>query len=55
MPLNVPTDIGGRAKSTLQRWRENPVEMIRDEFNAEPDAWQADALMAFANPSIERW
>ena len=28
-------------------WRENPVQFVRDVFKAEPDAWQADVLMAF--------
>ncbi len=35
----------GRDK--IQLWKENPVQFVRDCFGVEPDAWQADALMAF--------
>jgi hypothetical protein len=54
MALNTPSAIGVRAQATLDRWRLNPVRMVVDEFGATPDEWQADALMAFANPKIER-
>lgn len=42
------------APARLRHWRENPVAFVRDQFGVEPDAWQADALMAFANPAIPR-
>ena len=31
----------------LAHWWEHPVDFVRDNFGAEPDAWQADALRAF--------
>jgi phage terminase large subunit len=43
------------ARSTLTRWREDPVAFARECFDLgpfEPDAWQADALAAF--PHNER-
>jgi hypothetical protein len=33
--------IGG---SAVEKWRNDPVQMVRDLFDVEPDAWQADAL-----------
>jgi phage terminase large subunit len=27
-------------------WLENPVKFVRDQFNVEPDVWQAETLMA---------
>ncbi len=36
----------------VNRWIENPVAFVREVFGAEPDAWQADVLMAF--PSKKR-
>ncbi len=38
------------ASSKIREWRENPVTFMRECLNCEPDAWQADALMAFASP-----
>lgn len=32
---------------TLTRWRLNPVSMVREQFHAEPDPWQAAVLNAF--------
>jgi len=43
-----------RVWAKLRRWRERPIDMVREEFGAEPDAWQADALAAFAKPSTQR-
>lgn len=54
MALNIPTDVGGRARHTLRRWAERPIDMVREEFGAEPDPWQAEALAAFADPKNER-
>ena len=31
----------------LKRWREHPIEMVKDEFKAEPDPWQCDVLNDF--------
>jgi phage terminase large subunit len=36
--------------ATLRRWREQPLVFVRDNFGVEPDAWQAEALTAFASP-----
>lgn len=35
------------AADTLRRWREHPLQMVRELFKVEPDLWQADALEAF--------
>lgn len=35
------------ANATLQRWREDPAAMVREEFRAEPDPWQEEALRYF--------
>jgi len=35
---------------TLRRWRDNILAFVREELHAEPDAWQRDALEAFASP-----
>jgi hypothetical protein len=43
-----------RARARLLRWRERPIDMVREEFHAEPDAWQAEALHAFAQPENQR-
>lgn len=32
---------------TLNRWRWRPIDFVREVFDAEPDAWQAEALAAF--------
>lgn len=42
-----------RVWEKLRRWREHPITMVREEFQAEPDPWQADVLEAFPrNPRI---
>lgn len=33
--------------NALVRWREHPVDFVREVFAVEPDAWQVDALEAF--------
>lgn len=43
------------AQNRLNVWRENPIRFAREEFGIEPDAWQAEALMAFASPDRDRW
>lgn len=42
------------AAATIARWRANPVAFVRENFGVEPDAWQAEALMAFADPDVPR-
>lgn len=42
------------AASKIRQWRENPVSFVVEQFGVEPDAWQADALRAFADPSKPR-
>jgi hypothetical protein len=42
--------LDGLALTTLQRWRADPVAFVRENFKVEPDAWQVDALQAFADP-----
>lgn len=43
------------ASARIKSWRADPVQMVRDVFGAEPDLWQAEALMAFAsNDPIKR-
>lgn len=43
----TPTQI--EALKKIKRWREDPVQFVRDNFKCEPDLWQADALMALVN------
>lgn len=38
----------------LRTWKRDPVRMVRDLFGAEPDAWQIEALRAFADPQYQR-
>lgn len=35
------------AQANMLRWKEDPVAFVRDHFDVEPDAWQADVLRAF--------
>lgn len=49
----MPVDRSDAAR-TLRRWRKDPVAMVREEFDAEPDAWQADVLRAFGDPARQR-
>ena len=34
------------ARDTLARWRDDPIAFVRENWRAEPDAWQADGLIA---------
>ena len=34
------------AGERIRQWRVDPVLFVRDNFNVEPDLWQADALRA---------
>lgn len=40
------------AQEKLMRWKAEPVAFVREELHAEPDEWQAEALMAF--PEAQR-
>lgn len=42
------------AVNKIKRWKKDPVFFVRDQFNVEPDEWQKDALMAFADPKKQR-
>ena len=42
------------AAARLKAWREDPVLFVRENFQVEPDAWQVDALRAFADPGKPR-
>jgi hypothetical protein len=35
------------AAARLRHWREDPVAFVREQFQIEPDLWQADVLRAF--------
>lgn len=34
----------------IRTWRDQPDQFVRDNFKIEPDAWQIEALRAFADP-----
>lgn len=40
-----------QAARNVLRWRHNPDAFVFDNFGVHPDAWQHDALAAFADPS----
>lgn len=37
-----------RIAAAFEKWRLDPVKMVRDLFGVDPDAWQAEVLMEFA-------
>lgn len=39
----------------FKTWRENPVKFVRDQFKAEPDLWQKEALMAYASGDKDKY
>jgi hypothetical protein len=39
-----------RARERLLHWKADPVAMVREQFGAEPEPYQAEALRAFADP-----
>jgi phage terminase large subunit len=41
------------AASIIRTWRENPSKFVWDNFKVTPDAWQEDALNAFASTKPE--
>lgn len=36
-----------KATERIAYWRDNPVEFVREQFNVEPDEWQADFLNGY--------
>lgn len=42
------------AVDKLLRWTADPVAFVRENFGVEPDAWQADALMAYGDQTTPR-
>lgn len=42
------------AARRIAEWRRDPVRMVREEFQVEPDRWQAKVLRAFADPDKRR-
>jgi phage terminase large subunit len=42
------------ACSAIGRWRHDIVAFVREVLQVEPDAWQIDAIEAFASPAVER-
>lgn len=42
------------AQAKIAAWRRDPVLFIHEQFQIEPDAWQADVLRAFADPAQQR-
>ena len=50
----MTAEIESQAIDKIRRWRKDPVFFVKDQFGVVPDAWQAEALHAFVNPSISR-
>lgn len=42
------------AQDRIRQWRVDPVKFVRDNFEIEPDAWQADALAALGGETNPR-
>lgn len=42
------------AATAIRTWRENPIAFVQQQFGIEPDAWQAEVLQAFPDPSKPR-
>lgn len=42
------------AQDRIRQWRVDPVKFVRDNFEVEPDAWQADALAALGGETNTR-
>jgi len=38
-----------QAVNNLRKWRADPISFVQDVFKSEPDLWQRDVLMNFAN------
>ena len=37
----------------IRLWRADPVRFVKDNFHTQPDAWQVEALEAFASKKLE--
>lgn len=44
------SDTLAQAAANVRRWREQPETFVFEQFGVQPDAWQLDALRAFADP-----
>jgi hypothetical protein len=44
--VDSPEAKSAKAKALIATWRGDPVRFVRDQFKAEPDEWQKDALVA---------
>ena len=42
------------SQAQIRIWRKDPVAFVRTLFGVEPDTWQIEALLAFANPNHRR-
>lgn len=42
------------ARRVLERWKRDPISAVRELFSAEPDPWQAEGLIAWADPATDR-
>ncbi len=49
--LDYPHQI---ASARVQRWRDDALAFVRECIDVEPDAWQAEALLAISRPDTER-
>lgn len=53
--MNFSADLVTDLRTRLPRWKADPVQFVREQFQVEPDAWQADTLRSFASSeSIHR-
>lgn len=43
------------AAEKLRRWKSDPIYFVQDQFGVNPDAWQREALEAFANKDHVRY
>ena len=43
------TDKTKQAIKSISRYRQDPIQFVRDHFQVEPDAWQRKGLLAFAS------
>lgn len=41
------SEVERKAIKNIRRWREKPLEFVREQFGVEPDPWQAQALEIF--------
>ena len=43
-----------QAANQINRWLDDPISFVREEFKAEPDHWQREGLLAFSDPKKQR-